>query len=1212
MRALKATAPSQMGGYGSAPPPFLSPGPSPLVASYNEWTSGHAYGQQQALPREWMQFLGGMFGPLSPIGPVPVDLPPAGEGHSQPRRWQYPVGWDMPQAAPGTEGIGKLADFQTLRTLADLYSVARSCINLRKSELRGVGWDIAPTKHASKAMRGDHKGMAEFAARRAEAVRFFRRPDPNYSDFTAWFDAVLEEMLVTDALSIYIHPSRLHGKGLFGSDVAALDLIDGSLVRPLVNVRGERPPPPNVAFQQYLHGVPRVDLMTLILDEDTDDKGLAAEYSDSQLMYLPYTPRVWSPYGQAPVERAIMPIMAGLRKQQWVLNYFDDRSVPGMFVSPGDPNMTPNQLRELQDALNAVATDQSWQHKIIVLPGGSKVDPQKPLTLADAFDNVIMIQTCCVPGTKVMTRRGLVAIEDVRVGDRVMTHRGRWRAVSKTMSNPVHAPVRKITAKGLAPLEVTGNHPIWSARYSQSRTHRQSYEETRWIAASDARPKDTGGEFDALTLPLPVTGSADARLRIMDHVRRRKWVLDPGDGLLKIAGRCNPIPGEVPMNAALGRLLGFYMAEGCTGAGQVTWAFHEDEVAYQQQVLDDLSAVFGLTAKITPMFNEKCVRVECSSVLLAELFSCGTAQSKKLPEWAWDGSAEFYASLLWGWSAGDGTLTPSGWRGYTTSETLAWQMRMVALACGLESQLRAQRQTQSEIDGRKIQGSDTIYVLQVVRKQERRGTYRIDGPHLTSPVRSNELSDYTGHVVYNLEVEDDNSYVTTGGVCHNCMAFDVMPFELGIMPEVSTTVASGAARQMATAAQDIQERKSTVPLLLFLKMAIFDRIIQDVCGMHDMEWQWEGLEEDEDSKLLTDLLVEQLGAGLCSIDEARQELGRDPWGLPITSDPGWATQWGGFVPLTGISTATANPQGGAPAPGNAPPAPKPPGAGQPADLEEPGDIRHTGAPSLPAGAGAGVPRNRATRSTRRDQAAGITGRQQEAANARPTPAHEADMANARAESGLAGTRRPVRKSAGAERELSLLKSHLRRGGNLAAWEPRDIPAQVLELLSEDLGKGLTADQACDIAAGLLPEAAGEVTAGHGHGDDTEHVYAYLTRQYPASVLGWVRKARWRGPVTVSLSDIDMGRRPGGARSEQRVAQIAADASAGQHLHPVVLVDTPGGGKYKIADGWHRTLGLKHAGKTQVSAWIGEVDEADGPWDGQMNRERIPLAKSAQD
>ena len=38
------------------------------------------------------------------------------------------------------------------------------------------------------------------------------------------------------------------------------------------------------------------------------------------------------------------------------------------------------------------------------------------------------------------------------------------------------------------------------------------------------------------------------------------------------------------------------------------------------------------------------------------------------------------------------------------------------------------------------------------------------------------------------------------------------------------------------------------------------------------------------------LTLVMIGAGLLSIDEGRQLLGRDPWGLPITSDPGWATQ----------------------------------------------------------------------------------------------------------------------------------------------------------------------------------------------------------------------------------------------------------------------------------------------------------------------------------
>ena len=528
---------------------------------------------------------------------------------------------------------------------------------------------------------------------------------------------------------------------------------------------------------------------------------------------------------------------------------------------------------------------------------------------------------------EIITRNGLVAIKDVAVGDQVLTHTGRWRAVTKVMCNPVHEPVRSLRANGFDPLEVTGNHPVWAAGYDQGKTHRAQYKQTEWVAARDVRPKKTDRSFDALTLPIPVPGSSDARLRLADYVHGQGSSVREQDGMLVHSHpKVKPLPSTVPINAALGRLLGLYMAEGSAGGGrQPTWYFHEDEVAYQQQVLDDLEAVFGLTAKIRPIGGERCTAVVCTSPLLAELFSCGTARVKTLPPWAWDGSAEFYASLLWGWIAGDGCLTGKGWRGYTTSRTLAWQMRLVALACGMEPQFRTQRQTKSWINGREISGSDVIYVVEVILDQKRRGTYRIDGPHMTSPVRSNEPSSYEGDVVYNLEVEEDHSYVTTGGTVHNCMAFQVMPMELGLTPKASTTMSVGASNQMSKMTQDIHARKSLIPTLEFLKQALFDKVLQVVCGQDDMQWMPEGLEKDEDEETLTGLLVTQIGAGLSSIDEARAELNRDPWGVPITSDPLWASQTG-VVPLASLNAqGQPEPQAGPqPVPGQ-PPLPGQPG-----------------------------------------------------------------------------------------------------------------------------------------------------------------------------------------------------------------------------------------------------------------------------------------------
>ena len=56
--------------------------------------------------------------------------------------------------------------------------------------------------------------------------------------------------------------------------------------------------------------------------------------------------------------------------------------------------MTPTQVRELQDALNGIAGDPAYHLKVIVLPPGSKVEPQRPVDLADTFDTLVKNQVC--------------------------------------------------------------------------------------------------------------------------------------------------------------------------------------------------------------------------------------------------------------------------------------------------------------------------------------------------------------------------------------------------------------------------------------------------------------------------------------------------------------------------------------------------------------------------------------------------------------------------------------------------------------------------------------------------------------------------------------------------------------------------------------------------------------------------------------------------
>jgi 8-oxo-dGTP pyrophosphatase MutT (NUDIX family) len=373
---------------------------SPLAMQLaNERGYANTYGP--FLPRPTRTFTDGAFGPFSPILPVPVDAPEVEDGQPDPRLWEYPVGWNLPVGQPGTEGL-KLVDFGTLKTIADTYSVARSCIDRRKYEITGLDWDIVPTHEASKAYQGDRAAMKDFGERVAKAKRFFRQPDPDYFTFTDFLSAMLEEIFVYDALAIVMRPKWGRGmkKGVLGSDLDCLELISGPTIRPLVGMHGEVPRPPAPAYQQYLYGVPRSDYMTMITQRDIDEGGLSGSevqsFRSDQLLYLRTTPRRGTPYGFSLTEKAILPILTGLQKQAYQYDYFREGTVPAVYISPGDSTITPNQIRELQDALNAVAGDPAWHHKIIVLPPNSKTMPQRDAQLADQFDEIVMAEVAMV------------------------------------------------------------------------------------------------------------------------------------------------------------------------------------------------------------------------------------------------------------------------------------------------------------------------------------------------------------------------------------------------------------------------------------------------------------------------------------------------------------------------------------------------------------------------------------------------------------------------------------------------------------------------------------------------------------------------------------------------------------------------------------------------------------------------------------------------
>lgn len=87
--------------------------------------------------------------------------------------------------------------------------------------------------------------------------------------------------------------------------------------------------------------------------------------------------------------------------------------------------------------------------------------------LGGEIDIIQHSSPCFVAGTLVLTSRGYIPIEDVQVGDLVLTHKNRWKKVLRTGSKESETYLFK-GDNGAVQIETTNNHPFYALESSDS------------------------------------------------------------------------------------------------------------------------------------------------------------------------------------------------------------------------------------------------------------------------------------------------------------------------------------------------------------------------------------------------------------------------------------------------------------------------------------------------------------------------------------------------------------------------------------------------------------------------------------------------------------------------------------------------------------------------------------------------------------------------
>jgi hypothetical protein len=400
--------------------------------------------------------------------------------------------------------------------------------------------------------------------------------------------------------------------------------------------------------------------------------------------------------------------------------------------------------------------------------------PTIPLKDVEPFDRVhtsvpILDQNgkgaCVLAGTLVRMADGSVKpVEDVRCLDKVLTAEGRVGWVSRTMARHTDGGLICLYLWGHGHLRLTPEHPVLT---------RRGYVPVGQLRLDDyvAIPRFTGvGRSSVMTGDHIDRGrplvSTDRQLRTMSV-----------EGRKAIKPVVRAVPEVIGMNRGLGRILGMFLAEGCTWKSKIEWTFarHEREtlVAELDQLLRD---ELGLDPVVSQRGNGVW-KVKVYGQAWAELIEslCGSGvDSKRLHPDLASGNREFVEALFAGWFDGDGSYKSAGRLiGTSVSHQLAMGMFDIANGIGYRPTVLLQFPKQTGGGAKSRRPTWRVVMAKNLEKSatDEGDNYRSEqtDTHVWRKVRGIEHCDYVGHV-HNLEVEGDHSYVVEGIGVHNCVA----------------------------------------------------------------------------------------------------------------------------------------------------------------------------------------------------------------------------------------------------------------------------------------------------------------------------------------------------------------------------------------------------------------------------------------------------------
>lgn len=387
-------------------------------------------------------------------------------------------------------------------------------------------------------------------------------------------------------------------------------------------------------------------------------------------------------------------------------------------------------------------------------------------------------QECFEGDTRIYTNKGFKKIKDINIGDSVLTHKGEYKKVLRKYTKDSNQLYNIKSSVNSIVRKVTKNHPF--------------YYKNNWVEIENI--KDTA-HLPSFFVNTKIK-KLSVRIDLSDLIKPEYFKLVVEDDHIYINDRKHKtkFPRYINIDYNFGKILGLYLAEGSKSLNRVTYTFNylKELNDWPVELADILYNRYGIVCKVRKK-KGNCGDIDfCSQIFskIIDIFISGDdCYTKHLSDFAYSNmNEEFSKGIIDGIYKGDGCLIEKYKKTFSTvSEDLFYDLFYLLKMNGVKNvytifkkggkiQYFLNRKNTFEsadcyiisLGGSKnvVCENNNITSILYNRNTTAKNKEYSDDVYIYNKVIKKETEETI--LVYNIEVEEDHTYITEHFIVHNC------------------------------------------------------------------------------------------------------------------------------------------------------------------------------------------------------------------------------------------------------------------------------------------------------------------------------------------------------------------------------------------------------------------------------------------------------------